>query len=92
MSPSQAYSIIKSLRCEKRTAMLPDISVHEAALVTGYGSRGSCVVLWVCQLDIEGSVQPRISVLRPLIDFLPSTADPLLKSSLCSRSPLGSFS
>ena len=48
MSPSQAYSNFKSLRCEKRTAMLPDISVHEAAPVRGYDSRSSYVVMWVC--------------------------------------------
>lgn len=53
MSSSQAYSNFKSLRCEKRTAMLPDISVHEPAPVRGFDFRSSYVVMWVCQVETE---------------------------------------
>ena len=48
MSSSQAYSKFKSMRCEKRMAMLPDISVHKPAPARGFDFRSSSVVMWVC--------------------------------------------
>ena len=92
MSSSQAYSKAKSLRCAKRMAMPPDLSVHGPAPARGFDFRSSYVVMWICHVDTERPIRTKISVLRPLVDIFPFTAHPLSRSSLCSWSSLSSFS